>query len=133
MLQIMSETKCFYVFLEAGRYLTLISPKPITCKFLCKPRIYFLYFTELGKPTLCSASIRCIVIFECNSMQKKDDFFGQIGNVAAGLALMLKYYGIKESKLVNLDKTFSPVVIVINICSERFKFYKEDTPVMLRS
>lgn len=56
-MQVMSEAKCFYVLLEAGRYLALVSPEPITCKFLCKSKIYFLDFMELGKATLCSASI----------------------------------------------------------------------------
>lgn len=32
---------------------------------------------------------------------------------------------------MNLDETFSPVVIVVDLCSERFKIYKDGASVML--
>lgn len=129
MLQIVGKTKRFNILLKTRRNLALKSPEAIARKLMCETCVDILHLTEFGKPTLCSTGIRGIVVLERDAVEKKNDFLGQIGDVAARLSGTLISCNAMGSESMHLDETFSPVVVVVDVGSKRLEMCKEGSAV----
>jgi hypothetical protein len=81
----MGKTKRFNALLKTWGNLVLISPEAGASKFMRETSVNSLHLAEFGKTTHRSTGIRCVIVLERNTVEKKNNLLGQIGNIAAGL------------------------------------------------
>jgi hypothetical protein len=73
----------------------VVSPETVTSKFGSKAGIDILHLAQLGESAFSCAGVRGGIVLERDTVEQKDDFFGKVGYIAAGLG-RCKRTGVRE-------------------------------------